>query len=273
MRILQQDLSGADVRRWQLFLIGQRLDPGVADGSFGPRTHKATLEFQARHSLWADGVVGLRTLGQAMKLGFEAIRLPPLKPLLPRHPHEGDPTWPPRPALVPLTTNAGRQKVWGAFRFVHEPVPGNRENIRILGSWEDENIVRVEIPQLRGVSGAPASTMVHFHRKAADQLRALWRAWEEAGLRPLVLTWEGSFVPRFVRGSTTVLSNHCYGNAFDVSAAWNALGTRPALVGQRGSVRELVPLANEHGFFWGGHFNGRPDGMHFEVAQVESGRV
>lgn len=269
MRVLQQDMSGDDVRQWQLFLIGQRLDPGLADGDFGPRTHKATLEFQARHGLFADGIVGLKTLGQAMKLGFEAVKLPLPKPLPARRPHEGDPSWPPRPALAPLVTNAGRQKVWGRFRFEPQPVSGNRENIRILGSWEDESIVRVEIPQLRGVAGAPASTGVRFHRKAADQLRALWRAWEEAGLLPLVLTWEGSFVPRFVRGSTTVLSNHCYGSAFDVNAAWNALGTRPALVGQRGSVRELVPLANEHGFFWGGHFNGRRDGMHFEVAMLK----
>lgn len=208
-------------------------------------------------------------LGQAMKLGFEAVKLLPPEALLPSRRHEGDPSWPPRPSLTPLTSNMERQKVWGRFRFEAQPVPGNRENIRILGGWEDENIVRVEIPQLRSVAGAPSSGTVRFHRKAADQLRALWRAWEEAGLLPLVLTWEGSFVPRFVRGSTKVLSNHCYGSAFDINAGWNALGTRPALVGQKGSVRELVPLANEHGFFWGGHFNGRPDGMHFEVAQLK----
>jgi len=42
----------------------------------------------------------------------------------------------------------------------------------------------------------------------------------------------------------------------------------PALVGQKGSVRELVPIANENGFFWGGHFNDRLDGMHFEIAKI-----
>jgi hypothetical protein len=30
-----------------------------------------------------------------------------------------------------------------------------------------------------------------------------------------------------------------------------------------------VPLAHEHGFYWGGHFSVR-DGMHFEVAQVQA---
>ena len=127
--------------------------------------------------------------------------------------------------------------------------------------------MRVEIPQLRGVSGAPSSASVRFHRRAADQLRELWRAWEAAGLLRLVLTWEGAFAPRFVRGSDTVLSNHAHGSAFDINAPWNALGARPALVGQRGGVRELVPIANRHGFFWGGHFRDRADGMHFEVAR------
>jgi hypothetical protein len=42
----------------------------------------------------------------------------------------------------------------------------------------------------------------------------------------------------------------------------------PALKGELGSVRELVPLANRHGFYWGGHFRGRPDGMHFEAARI-----
>jgi hypothetical protein len=36
-------------------------------------------------------------------------------------------------------------------------------------------------------------------------------------------------------------------------------------------VRELVPIANAFGFYWGGHFGaGRVDGMHFEVAKVLS---
>lgn len=35
----------------------------------------------------------------------------------------------------------------------------------------------------------------------------------------------------------------------------------------KGSVRELVPIANEHGFYRGGHFS-RRDGMHVELAQL-----
>jgi peptidoglycan hydrolase-like protein with peptidoglycan-binding domain len=267
MRVLQQGLQGSDVRKWQLFLIGQKLNAAPADGDFGPRTHRATLEFQTRHGLVSDGIVGLKTLGAAMKLGFEAISLGPSKPAPQQNPHAGDPNWPPRPSFEPLLTNTQRSNLWGTFRFEPAPIEGNRENIRILGSWESDNIVRVEIPQLRGISGAPASTSIRFHKRAADQVRDLWRAWEKAGLLDLVLTWDGSFTPRFVRGSTSVLSNHSFGTAFDINAAWNALGSRPPLVEQRGSVRELVQIANKYGFFWGGHFRDRADGMHFEVAR------
>lgn len=265
MRTLEQGSQGADVKRWQYFLIGQRLDPGPADGDFGPQTRRATIDFQARHGLHADGVVGLKTFGQAMKLGFEPIKITPPKYLPPSH--AGDPAWPPRPNFSPLTSNSERAKLWGTFRFEPAPVAGNRENIRILGSWEDENIVRVEIPQLRGIAGAPSSGVVRFHRRAADQLREVWAAWDKAGLLNRILTWDGSFMSRYVRGSTSVLSNHAYGSAFDVNASFNGLGVRPALVGREGSVRELVPIANRHGFFWGGHFRDRPDGMHFEVAR------
>jgi len=29
-----------------------------------------------------------------------------------------------------------------------------------------------------------------------------------------------------------------------------------------------VSIAHDHGFYWGGHFAKRRDGMHFEVAEV-----
>lgn len=33
-------------------------------------------------------------------------------------------------------------------------------------------------------------------------------------------------------------------------------------------MRELVPIANDFGFYWGGHFRSRLDGMHFEIAEL-----
>jgi hypothetical protein len=163
---------------------------------------------------------------------------------------------------------AARQTVFGSFRFVAAPQPGNPEAIRILGDWEAKNIVKVEIPQLRGIEGLHRDGVIRFHRLGVEQLRALWAAWEKANLLRLINTYAGSYVPRFIRGSRSVLSNHAFGSAFDINAAWNGLGKTPPLSGRAGSVRELVPLANEHGFYWGGHFANRLDGMHFEIARL-----
>lgn len=252
---------GPLVRRWQMFLLGQGFDPEGVDGMFGSTTRAATAAFQRRHGLTVDGVAGNRTLGQAQLLGFTMVA--PVD-----DPGPTGPSWPPVPAFKPLTGTRARQDVFGRFAYVHEPVPGNFENVRITDDWERTNIVTVELPQLRGVRDAPSSGRVRFHRKAAGQLQALWRAWEDAGLLDRVLHWSGTFVPRFIRGSTSTLSNHAFATAFDVNVAWNRLGAEPARVGQEGCLRELVPLAHQHGFYWGGHFRQRPDGMHFEVAVV-----
>jgi len=90
----------------------------------------------------------------------------------------------------------------------------------------------------------------------------------KAGLLDRTLTWDGGYVPRRVRGSTTTLSNHAFGAAFDVNEPWNKLANIPALIGSRGSMRELVQIAGRLGFFWGGHYARRKDGMHFEVARI-----
>ncbi|RRB07152.1 M15 family metallopeptidase [Larkinella rosea] len=260
MQVLKLGSKGADVKKWQLFLIGQGFEPGVANGVFTPRTHEATVAFQKKHDLLPDGVVGNKSVGVAMQLGFPVLTN--------TDPDKEGPNWPPKPNFPPLAGLAARQALFGKYAFKSAPVPGNPENIKILGDWEAKNIVTVKIPQLVGVSGASASGNVRFHHLAVPQLVEMWAEWEREGLLKLVLSYGGSFVPRFIRGSQTQLSNHAFGTAFDVNVPQNLLSTMPALVGKKGSVRELVPIANKHGFYWGGHFT-RLDGMHFEIAQLK----
>jgi hypothetical protein len=120
------------------------------------------------------------------------------------------------------------------------------------------------------VMGKAGPLKMSFHKKCKDQLIGLWLDWEKAGLLDRVLTFDGSYNPRFMRGSRTSLSNHAFGTAFDINAKFNGLGEEPALVGEQGSVREMVQIANKWGFYWGGHFKSRPDGMHFEVAEIRN---
>jgi hypothetical protein len=263
MRVLKKGLKGPDVKKWQIFLAGQGFPfTQGADGIFGDETLTNTIAFQKKHKLGQDGKVGNQTLGQAMTLGFEVVDFL----------GDDETPFPAEPDFPPLVTNKDRQAVFGKFTFVHTPKPGNKETIRITGSWESDNIVPVMIPQLAGKKGAPMKNgvlrPVRFHKLAAQQLAGLWKAWEDAGLLDRVLSWEGGFVPRFVRCSTSVLSNHSFGSGFDINASFNAFGAQPALPGQKGCVFELVPIAHEFGFYWGGHFKNRRDGMHFEVAKI-----
>lgn len=246
MRILESGLSGPDVLQWQAFLRAQNFSAVAASGAFDEPTRSATIAFQQQQSLAPDGVVGLQTLSAALRLGLGV----------------------PLPDFPALSSNAIRQKVFGTFAYESKPIPGNPENIVITGSWQRENIAAVVIPQLIGVTGAPKDGRIWFHKKAAAQLVALWSDWEKAGLLDRVESWGGAFVPRFVRGSRSVLSNHSFGSAFDINMAQNPLNGEPAALGQHGCVQELVPLAHRNGFYWGGHFS-RRDGMHFEVAVLK----
>jgi D-alanyl-D-alanine carboxypeptidase len=185
-----------------------------------------------------------------------------------------DPDWmPPKPCFKPLVSNEDRFKVFGRFAFDPDPLPNEKEHVKIKGDWERKHIKPVFISQLKGIpvpgdkGSHPSSGKIQFYDAAQQQLLDMWADWETAGFLPLILTYDGSFNPRFVRGSTTHLSNHAFGTAFDINAHWNKRGHVPARLGQKGSVRELVEIANDHGFFWGGHY--RPsDGMHFEVAEL-----
>lgn len=258
MNTLRVGSAGDDVERWQFFLRGVGLYFGAVDGVFGQVTKDATEDFQRRHGLTEDGVAGNRTIGEAMRVGFDVVT---------GHLDAADAAEiPVRPAFSRLDL-AGREGAFGKYPYVPAPVSGNPEAIQIQSSWVSDNIIVAEIPQLGAIQGAPASGKVQFHRRVAPRVVELFDAWDQAGLLGHVLTYGGSFVPRFVRGSRTTLSPHAHGSAFDINVAWNGFGAVPAVAGRKGSVRELVPIANELGFYWGGHFTKR-DGMHFELARV-----
>ena len=203
------------------------------------------MRLQMAARIGQDGVVGPATRAAAKRLAGDAEPVPAFTPSLRSLP------------------SAERDTLFGRFDYV-----ANADgSILLRGSWVRDNIVEIVVPQLIAVEGGPRSGRILMHRKAAEQTRALFDAWERERLMGLVLSWAGSWAPRMIRGSTTTLSNHAYGSAFDINAAWNGLGREPAPLGATGSVLELLPLAEEHGFAWGGMFS-RKDGMHLEVARV-----
>jgi len=138
--------------------------------------------------------------------------------------------------------------------------PSNPTDMEILGTWEQDNIVAVEVPQLVKVTGGRLNGVVRFNKLAAEALKSAWLEIEQKGLLDRALTWDGAFTKRFAPGGP---SAHACGTAFDINAQWNAQGARPPAQGEHGSVVELVPIFEKHGFRWGGKFV-HADGMHFE---------
>ena len=259
MRVIRPGMNGRDVEAWLLFLRGA----GYYQLEIGPRYDdsavQATQSWQRDYGVPADGVIGPRTFGRAQELGFNPG-------FTDEDASEGGPNWPAKPAFGPLDS-AARSRLFGQFAFKPSPIAGNPEAIEILDGWALKHIELVEIPQLAGLEGAPVGGKIRLHKAAAEPFRRFFRAIDEAGLRDRLLTFGGSWAPRFIRGSRLLLSNHAYGSALDLNAEWNALGTVPALRAAKGSLRELVSLAHECGIYWGGHFP-RRDGMHFELARL-----
>lgn len=256
MKAIKKGDKGAEVKKWQFFLYGQGFTEVRADGDFGDYTHNASIAFQTQNGLVANGVVDNSTYLKAMQFGFQLIDD------LRENVHEDTSGWPAPPDFKPLSQSQ-LHSMFGRIEFTIKP---DNSSINIINGWKEQNLVTVEIPQIKGLP--PYNTnKITVHKIVADQFINLFKAWENAGLLPLILSFDGSFNPRLIRGSSTSLSNHAFGVAIDINVHWNGLGVTPALKGQKGSVRELVPVANSFGFYWGGHFM-RKDGMHFEIAKI-----
>ena len=260
MQVLRKGSTGPDVERWQAFLKGVYPSSSIViDGNFGGITELETKSFQSKRGLVPDGTVGPKTLSVALKVGFSLMEDPDFD--------VNGPSWPARPVTSQLSY-ADRENVFGKFSYIKSPTFGNPEAITIASDWINNNIISISIPQLQNVQGMPKSNKILVHSLIAPQMIKLFEEWHSLGLTYLIMSWGGAWAPRFIRGSRTVLSNHSWGTAFDINVQWNQLGMQPALRGEVGSVRELVESAYDHGFYWGGWFPRRADGMHFEAYKV-----
>jgi hypothetical protein len=270
-----------EVQRWQYFLSVKRGIPGVGgiDGGFGRMTETATKLFQMQNGISATGKLDERTLTLAQSFGYtvqpddfyERMRRPR------------------RPSSLNSPTNAVRNRALTCFKFKQLALQfrDDKDRVVIAGScdgsvsdWENKFITRVPVPGLAHLPTFSQGVM-RVHTKVAPHLTALFDAWAQADLMHLFLTWAGAYSPRYIRDGSPGegahglkrsrdvgnLSNHAFGSAFDVNAAWNPFKAPSAEPGKTGCVFELVKIANDLGWFWGGHFSGE-DGMHFEFADL-----
>lgn len=153
---------------------------------------------------------------------------------------------------------------FGKFDFIPSPVPHNPEHITIRGNWVLANIADIEVPELKTKFHI---AKINVHHMAVDAMLDVWKAWNKAGMMSLVHTFDGAWAPRMKRGhagSTDPhdLSNHAWGTAFDIDAKKYPLGTPAA---DDAPIHQLVRIAEDCGWYWGGNFHERPDPMHFEL--------
>lgn len=252
MRILRPEMSGSDVIAWQHFLIGATNSHLIATGQFDVPTLELTKKFQLMCGLDSDGVVGPMTFAKAQLNGYNQF--------VDESDDKFSKNWPKKPDNVKSLSPQERAALFGTFSYS----VNDNGSINIDPRWIANNIISVQIPQLASIQGGT----VMFHRLVEHQLIKFFQDIEDANLLDRIKTWGGSWVPRLVRGSSVNVSNHAWGTAFDINVQWNMLGAQPALFGKNGCVRELVEIGINNGFYWGGYFPTRLDGMHFEIFKV-----
>lgn len=122
--------------------------------------------------------------------------------------------------------------------------------------FEGEHIVLFTLPYPLKY-GQFVVTRSRCHRRLVPVFVGALRAIREAGLAAHAASYAGIYNARLQRGGSK-LSTHAWGIAIDLNPATNQLGTK-------GSMDPgVVAIFKEHGFSWGGDFEGRKDPMHFQ---------
>ena len=112
--------------------------------------------------------------------------------------------------------------------------------------WQKNNLVTVV---------APNGQRFVVHKDAAPSFQGLLN---DLGGTGYDIKSDGGFNYRNIRGGDT-LSQHAFGNAIDINAATNPLGSRSTDM-----PANISEVARNRGLEWGGDWKSRPDPMHFE---------
>jgi len=137
-----------------------------------------------------------------------------------------------------------------------------------------KNMVQVNLPYTMWMDDIKI-TKTWMNAMCADSLvRVLTYVWDENGrdydkIKAQQLhIFSGSWNIRNMRGGAS-LSTHAYGVAIDIAAPYNMLGKKPGYNKHSFTDNSLIVKAfKEEGWTWGGDWQKRPDGMHFQAARV-----
>jgi energy-coupling factor transporter ATP-binding protein EcfA2 len=157
----------------------------------------------------------------------------------------------------------------GVFEFTH-PVVGEIDlgwipdgDIAVTREWIVENIVVVDIPELKDI---PGGENISFHKGFVDKLKAVFQDIQKSKLMDHVLTVDYAYVSPTdpivqTLKKTNGISPHSLGIAIDINKKYNPLDHPAATKNEKGTTFALVPIFERNGFDWGGTLNGG----HFEI--------
>lgn len=217
--------TGPRVVEVQKALVKHGYDKIVPDGVFGKQTFRAVIDFQTKHGLVVDGVVGPLTASKLTEITAEPVQIihsPALQKL---------------PIEVKNTTKS-MNEAFGDFRS-----PG----------FDSTYQTEVLLPPSLFHDGKQRKVTVH--KMIAPALIAAVSDMVLAGLK--FYSCDGGLYKRLMRGSKSKWSSHSWGTAVDFDASLNPMGSKPKM------DKRIVDIFKKHGFVWGGDWK-RKDGMHMQ---------
>ena len=258
-----------DTIKVQRRLVAKGYSLGTVDGLCGRRTIAAIVSFQGTFLRKPDGLIGPDgPTWQRLNSAAAAKSAPPVL--------KGMPPLPVAPPKPPVP----QAKLVGKFTdFVPAP-PKNTINIGLTPTSNKLMFSKLGTPRENfSADCLPVTNKALKDRLALDTIGPF----RVTGLKPAVeslklvfgdirqklpdmynvLGTAGMLCCRYVRGSSTSISNHSWGTAIDLTIN-GVLDKRGDGKVQTGLVL-LAPLFNARGWYWGAGFP-TEDGMHFETS-------
>jgi len=256
-----------DVETVQRLLAQRGMNPGRIDGLCGPRTVHTIIVFQSHFLSRPDGRVDphgttlhklTRTSGHAVSTTHHSPHpsTPASTPAAPFAPLQTLTARVPRPSRD--TINHGLTAV--SPQFMVEQLGQPREsyssdcqpmtNQKLRRNVVTSSVGRFKATGLRPAVESLATALAQVQREQPAVYAALGSA--------------GMLCCRYVRGSTTAISNHSWGTAIDftLNGVLDRRGDNQVQIG----LTLIASIMNQHGWYWGAAFR-TEDAMHFEASR------
>jgi len=266
-----------DVMLVQRLLTRHGVSPGVVDGLCGPRTVRAIMAFQSLFLPHPDGRVDPQgstwrhlSNASASAMPSQPARSPAASTALASAPSiaRSSVALPPSSSNQDLIARVPRPERGSINRGLTAVSPSFM--VQQLGqprSSYSANCQPVTSATLQRhvVSQSVGPFKVTGLRPALESLRtALAQVKLEQPAVYAALGTAGMLCCRYIRGSTTNISNHSWGTAVDLTLK-GVLDRRGDNMVQVG-LALMAPIMNQHGWYWGAAF-GTEDAMHFEASR------